>query len=219
MGFSSWCAESFCNKKRTESKVRQIVCGLTIFAGVLHFIYVIVAMAGTWDARFQPVRHYLNASAPWAMSDGSMVPSSSLNASSTYVFKPNPAALSTGLMLGLTGTVLIYFGVCMIFEIGGVLYPGITCALNLLASILMIVNISTPKSIYCTSLQVSSCVNRGLQTPIGVGVGWLIVDFVLFVSAGYVCWLERKTCGKRGWTGGLKDGDVKGADTKRVELP
>ena len=122
-------------------------------------------------------------------------------------------------MLGLTGTVLIYFGVCMIFEIGGVLYPGVTSFLNLLASILMIVNISTPKSIYCTSLQASSCVNRGLQTPIGVGVGWLIVDFVLFVSAGYVCWLERKTCGKRGWTGGLKDGDVKGADTKRVELP
>ena len=120
MGFSSWCAESFCNKKRTESKVRQIVCGLTIFAGVLHFIYVIVAMAGTWDARFQPVRFYLNAS--------------SLNASSAYAwarndyekrlrvqaesYKPNPAALSTGLLLGITGSVLIYFGLCMMFEIG-----------------------------------------------------------------------------------------------------
>ena len=83
----------------------------------------------------------------------------------------------------------------------------------------MIINISTPKSIYCTQLltddytAVYSCVNRGLQTPIGVGVGWLIVDFVLFVSTGYVCWLERKTCPC------LKDGDVKGANTKRVELP
>ena len=106
--------------KRTESKVRQIVSGLMIFAGVLHFIYLIVAMAGTWDARFQPVRFYLNAS--------------SLNASSAYAwarndyekrlrvqaesYKPNPAALSTGLLLGITGSVLIYFGLCMMFEIG-----------------------------------------------------------------------------------------------------
>ena len=175
MGFSSWCAESFCNKKRTESKVRQIVSGLMIFAGVLHFIYLIVAMAGTWDARFQPVRFYLNAS--------------SLNCEfckPAYVYKPNPAALSTGLLLGITGSVLIYFGLCMMFEIGDAcdrkqllvrwFYPGFTCALNLLAMITMIINISTPKSIYCTQLltddytAVYSCVNRGLQTPIGVGL-------------------------------------------------
>ena len=161
-------------KKRTESKVRQIVCGLMIFAGVLHFIYLIVAMAGTWDARFQPVP--VNVS---------------LNASSAY--KPNPAALFTGLLLGVTGFVLCLFGVFMMFEICGLVFPGITCALNLLALMLMIRNISS-----------------GLQTPIGVGVGWLIVDFVLFVSAGYVCWLERKTCPC------LKDGDVKGGNTFRL---
>ena len=179
--------------KRTESKVRQIVSGLMIFAGVLHFIYLIVAMAGTWDARFQPVRFYLNAS--------------SLNASSAYVFKPNPAALSTGLLLGITGSVLIYFGLCMMFEIGDAcdrkqllvrwFYPGFTCVFNLAALMLMIMTISGGR----------------LRTPIGVGVGWVIVDFVLFVSTGYVCWLERKTCPC------LKDGDVKGANTKRVELP
>ena len=196
-------------KKRTESKVRQIVSGLMIFAGVLHFIYLIVAMAGTWDARFQPVRFYLNAS--------------SLNASSAYAwarndyekrlrvqaesYKPNPAALSTGLLLGITGSVLIYFGLCMMFEIGDAcdrkqllvrwFYPGLTCFFNLAALMLMIMTISSGR----------------LQTPIGVGVGWVIVDFVLFVSTGYVCWLERRTCPC------LKDGDVTGADTKRVELP
>ena len=182
-------------KKRTESKVRQIVSGLMIFAGVLHFIYLIVATAGTWDARFQPVgvNKLLNLT--------------NTSSGSRLTLKPNPAATSTGFMLGVTGSVLIWFGVGMLFEIGDAcdrkqllvrwFYPGLTCFFMLAALMLMIMTISSGR----------------LQTPIGVGVGWVIVDFVLFVSTGYVCWLERKTCPC------LKDGDVTGADTKRVELP